>query len=161
MTLKEQVRTTLDGLTPLAHGRQLVEAKEGGQHLAIELAALDRVGCAFDRLQLTSDQLAGAGIDRLKQVADALSQKLTYLLEPISPIEIDAHGCTVQLRSNPPSKDGDATAYYELLVEHTGSISLRRYSRQQKSQRTPIAAEVTRQVLLRLVEDFATAASIA
>jgi hypothetical protein len=64
----------------------------------------------------------------------------------------------VQLRSNPPSKDGDTTAYYELLVEHTGTLSLCRYSRQQKSQRTPVSAEVTREVLLRLVDDFAAAA---
>jgi hypothetical protein len=158
MTLKQQVRTTLDGVTPLAHGRQLVEAKDGDQHLTIDVVALDRLGCAFDRFELTSGKLAGAGIDRLKKVAESLSAKLTYLLEPISPIEIDAQGCTVQLRSNPPSKDGDTTAYYELLVEHTGMLSLRRYSRQQKSQRTPIPAEVTREVLLRLVGDFATAA---
>jgi hypothetical protein len=93
--------------------------------------------------------------DQLKQVAENLSQRLTYLLEPISPIETDAQGCTVQMRSNPPQKDADRTSYYELLVSRSGTLSLCRWTREAKSVRQPVPAQVTREVLLRLADDFA------
>jgi hypothetical protein len=81
------------------------------------------------------------------------------LLEPISPIETDAHGCVVQLRSNPPQKEADRTSYYELLVSRDGWLSLARYSRASGQKREVIPAQVTREVLLRLVGDFAAVAS--
>ena len=84
----------------------------------------------------------------------ALAAKLTYLMEPISPIEIDAHGCLVQLRSNPPQRDDDGRSYYELLVRRGGEITLARYRKENGDARRPIAATVTREVLVRLVGDF-------
>lgn len=159
MNLKEQVRTSLGSVAPFTHGAQLLEATEGGQQLRIELLALDRLACAFDEFALQCDKLRGAKTDRLKKVAEKLSGSLTYLLEPISPIEIDAHGCTVQMRSNPPQKEADRTSYYELLVRDTGTLSLCRFVRPAGQQRARVPAEVTREVLLRLVGDFATATS--
>ena len=159
MNLKEQLRASLDGLAPFPQGTQVLEASEGGRHLSIELVALDRLACAVDRLLLVADALRGAKADRLKQVAERLSASLTYLLEPISPIEIDAHGCTVQMRSNPPQKEADRTTYYELLVQDSGELSLCRYSRSAGQERARIPAEVTREVLLRLAGDFAAAAT--
>ena len=75
-------------------------------------------------------------------------------MEPISPIEIDAQGCVVQLRSNPPQRDDDGRSYYELLVRRGGEIALARYRKENGDARQPIAATVTREVLLRLVGDF-------
>ncbi len=159
MNLKEQLRASLSELAPFSHGTQLLEATEGSRQLRVELSALDRLACALDRLSLIVDALRAARPDRLKQVAQRLSESLTYLLEPISPIELDAHGCTVQMRSNPPQKEADCTTYYELLVQDTGELSLCRYMRPVAQDRTRIPAEITREVLLRLVGDFAAAAS--
>jgi hypothetical protein len=159
MNLKDQARASLAGLAPFAHGTHLLEATDGRQHLRVELLTLDRLACAMDEFVLQSDSLRGAKADRLKRVAEKLSSSLTYLLEPISPIEIDAHGCTVQMRSNPPQKEADRTSYYELLVRDSGELSLCRYLRPAGQDRTRIPAEVTREVLLRLVGDFAAAAS--
>lgn len=158
MNLKDQIRTTLSGLAPFSQGVQVVEATDAGQHLRVELVALDRLACALDEFVLHSDALRGANAERLKKVAEKLSTSLTYLLEPIAPIEIDAHGCTVQMRSNPPQKDASQTSYYELLVRDSGDLSLCRFVRPNGQSRTRIPAEVTREVLLRLVGDFATAA---
>ncbi len=88
-------------------------------------------------------------------MAENLSQRLTYLLEPVSPIETDAEGCTVQLRSNPPQKEADRTSYYELLVSRAGEMSLCRWTRAAKSTRDLVPAQITREVLLRLASDFA------
>ena len=93
--------------------------------------------------------------EQLKKIAEQLSARLTYLLEPISPIETDAQGCVVQMRSNPPHKDADRTSYYELLVSRSGELSLCRYTRPAGAPRQLIAAHVTREVLLRLAADFA------
>ncbi len=84
---------------------------------------------------------------------------MTYLLEPISPIELDSQGCVVQMRSTPPQKDADRTSYYELLVSRSGELSLVRYTRLAGQPREIIPAQVTREVLLRLAGDFALAAS--
>jgi hypothetical protein len=75
-------------------------------------------------------------------------------MEPISPIELDAAACVVQLRSTPPQKDDDGRSYYELMVRRGGEISLRRFRKEPGMSRQPIAANMTREVLLRLVGDF-------
>jgi len=128
------------------------------QHLATELIALDALALSFDHLTLTSGSLATASLDQLKKVSDSLSKRLTYLLEPISPIEVDADQCVVQLRSNPPQRDDNGTRYYELLVRRGGQLSLRRYQKEAGGVRQAIPAHVTREVFLRLADDFSAAA---
>jgi hypothetical protein len=158
MTLKARFANQLTAIGPFASGEHVCEIDEGTQHLECQLTALDSLGCALTRLALRSPALAGQSIEGLKKTAEQLAAKLTYLLEPISPIEIDAAGCVVQLRSNPPQKEADRTSYYELLVSRAGEISLCRYSRVSKQGRDLIAAQLTREVLLRLAGDFSAAA---
>ena len=87
-------------------------------------------------------------------MADALTQRVTYLLEPLTPVEIDRDLAVVQMRSVDPPTDAESTAYYELLVKTGGSLSLRRYRKPRGALREPIEATVTREVLTRLIEDF-------
>jgi hypothetical protein len=159
MSLKEQLQQALAAMPLFASGDESLHASEGSLRLVCRLVELDRLGCSFTRLSLHSDRVAAMSTDALKAVAGQLSSKLTYLLEPISPIETDAHGCVVQLRSNPPQKESEVTSYYELLVSRTGELSLSRYSRAAGQTREVIPAHVTREVLLRLAADFAGAAS--
>jgi hypothetical protein len=157
MNLRTRADAVLNSIASFQDGEWLVECEEAGCALRCRLTALDTLGCAFQSFEVQVDALAAASMDRLKQVADALSRRLTYLLEPISPIEIDAQQCVVQLRSNPPQKDESGTSYYELLVAAGGRLSLSRYSKAPGNPRHPIAAQVTREVFLRLVADFAAA----
>jgi hypothetical protein len=157
-TLKSQAQTALSGLTSFTSGRHILDLSESGQRLTADLVALDGLALAFDHVTLTSAALATAPIEKLKTVADALSKRLTYLLEPISPIEVDADQCVVQLRSNPPQRDDNGTRYYELLVRRGGELSLRRFQKQPGGTREPISAQVTREVFLRLVDDFSVTA---
>ena len=92
--------------------------------------------------------------ERLERMAKALSERLTYLMEPIRPIEIDADACVAQLRSSPPQRDDDGRSYYELTVRRGGEISLCRFRKEPGTPRQNIAANVTREVLLRLADDF-------
>src|SRR5690606_42816 len=129
-------------------------AEHEGQRLVCELAALEQMGCAFTRLTVSSDVLADASPQRLKDLGEVLSKRLHYLLEPISPIEFDAEQCVVQPRYNPPQRDEAGSSYYELLVRRGGDISLCRYLKHKGQPREVAAAQVTREVLLRLVGDF-------
>ena len=109
---------------------------------------------AFQTLRVTTPELANASSDSLERMAKALSERLTYLMEPIRPIEIDADACIAQLRSSPPQSDDDGRSYYELTVRRGGEISLHRFRKEPGTPRQNIAANVTREVLLRLADDF-------
>lgn len=109
---------------------------------------------SFERLRLESSELSAAGTADLERIGKALSERLTYLMEPIAPIEIDSQSCVVQLRSNPPQRDDDGRTYYELLVRRGGEIALVRFRKEDGSARQQVPATVTREVLLRLVGDF-------
>jgi hypothetical protein len=156
-TLKAQAQQALeqvvvDGISP---HRLRCEAE--GARLESEIVAIDTLACSFQFLGVELAALAAAPVDTLKQVADRLSHRLTYLLEPITAVEVDADQCAVQLRSNPPQKDDNATSYYELLVKRGGLISLSRFKKQRGEVRQPVSAHVTREVFLRLVDDFSKA----
>ncbi len=109
---------------------------------------------SFNQLRLATTELASADALELERIGKAVAARLTYLMEPIAPIEIDAAACVVQLRSNPPQRDDDGRSYYELIVRRGGEIALTRYRKESGDARRQIAATVTREVLLRLVSDF-------
>ena len=159
MTLQSQAAAALNSLPFFAQGSHSINCQEAGQQLNCELTAHDTLACAFQRFELESAALAAAGIDRLKVVAESLSKRLTYLLEPISPVEVDAGQCVVQLRSNPPQRDESGTSYYELLVQRGGRLSLARWVKEPGVSRRAVPAQVTREVFLRLIADFSAAAS--
>jgi len=153
-TLKEQTQEALTKLGTFAEPAQTVTATGGDARLTCRLLSLETVGCRFDELTVETAALADATTERLRELSERLSRRISYLLEPISPIETDADGCVVQMRSNPPQRDDDGATYYELLVRRGGSLALSRYRNTPAEGRRRIAAEVTREVLLRLVGDF-------
>ena len=155
MSWKQNLNQQLDASLTAAMPASLVCDTPPGR-LECDLASVDGIGCAFTQLALRADKLAGASVDELKQISEKLSQQINYLLEPISPIEIDSEGATVQMRSNPPQKDDDATTYYELLVRRDG-LTLCRYRRAVGQDREAVPANVTREVLTRLTGDFVAA----
>ncbi len=154
MTLTEQTKTALANHANQA-GPHRLDLDDGGDRLTAELLSIDTLGCEFSHLTLHTPKLAGASADRLQALARSLAQRLTYLLEPITPIETDAEGCTVQMRSHPPQRDDDGASYYELLVRRGGELDLRRWRKAPGGTRTPLTATVTREVFLRLVVDLA------
>ncbi len=157
MSLRIRANAVLSSIAPFHDGQWLVECEEGVHSLRCQLTALDTLGCAFQSFEVENAALAAADMGKLKAIAESLARRLTYLLEPISPVEIDAEQCVVQLRSNPPQKDDNGTSYYELLVAKGGRLSLCRFNKTPGNPRHPVAAQVTREVFLRLVTDFEAA----
>ncbi|MEX2141889.1 MAG: hypothetical protein WD894_21670 [Pirellulales bacterium] len=157
-TLRTETQTALEQLASDQSYPHRLQCETAGQRLQAEIVALDTLACAFNYLGVELDSLATAPVALLKQVADRLSHRLTYLLEPITAVEVDANQCAVQLRSNPPQKDDNGTSYYELLVKRGGLISLSRFKKEPREVRCLVPAHVTREVFLRLVDDFSKAA---
>jgi hypothetical protein len=119
-----------------------------------EVLEINSLSCALRELKLQTDALAGASADDLRRLGDSLSSRLQYLLEPISTLELDRDGFTLQLRSNPPQQDDDARSYYELMVRRNSGIQLCRYRKHPGQPRQRIPLSLTREVFSRLVHDF-------
>jgi hypothetical protein len=124
--------------------------------IACAVLESNALAVSFERLRLKTSELSAAGTADLERIGKALSERLTYLMEPIAPIEIDSQSCIVQLRSSPPHRDDDGRTYYELTVRRGGEIALLRFRKEDGSARQQVTATVTREVLLRLVRDFCT-----
>lgn len=159
MSLRERLDRELNSIAGLpANGSPspIVIQIETGT-ISVEAVSVDRLACAFNRLAFAASALEAADSEQIQRVSQDLAKRLSYLLEPISPIEIDAEACVVQMRSNPPQKDDDGTRFYELVVSR-GELSLCRYAKGPGQPRQIVAAEVTREVLGRIASDFVDAA---
>jgi len=159
MTLKQRVESELAKTTLDPTGAAILNVDHDGQRFACELVAIEPLALSFASFTLSTDSLAGATPEMLHAISERLAARLTYLLEPISPIEIDAEQSVVQMRSMPPQRDEHRTCYYELIVRRGGELSLCRYEAATGQERTAVPAHVTREVLLRLVDDFSQAAA--
>ncbi len=155
MSLLAQARVSLQSAQAPFH----LEIEEAGQKLTCDFAALDSLACALSVFELATSALANKTPQDLKRLGEQLSARLTYLLEPINPIEFDAEQCVVQLRSNPPERDEDRTSYYELVVKRGGSLSLCRFVKRPGSARETVPMHLTREVFLRLIGDFSAVAA--
>jgi len=152
MTIQHQLEQQLSNLG--SGGSAMLAANDGPRQLSCDVVERNSLAVSFNSLRLDTAELASADAPRLERIGKALAARLTYLMEPIAPIEVDAGACTVQLRSSPPQRDDDGRSYYELMVRRGGEITLARYRKENGDARRQIAATVTREVLLRLVGDF-------
>lgn len=145
----------LDG--PTADGAVLTSS-DGGDRLSLRVEHVSKLAATVWELSLATGTLAGASIERVRQLAEQLSDRVNYLLEPITPIESDAEACVVQMRSTRPDKSDDGVAsYYEVLVKTGGSISLRRYEKPRGGMRKPLAMTLTKEVIGKVATDFLAA----
>jgi len=156
MSLRPDIERELKRIQAVT-GRGLLQVQTPTGRIEADLVGVDAIGCAFQTLAYSTDKLAQATLDQLKEISQTLTAKLTYLLEPIGLVEADADRCSVQLRSSPPQKNDDGTSYYELMVRRGGHITLSRYSKQPGQLRQIVPAQVTREVLGRLADDFLAA----
>jgi len=156
MTIRAEIERELSRLQA-ASGRGLLSVDLPSGRLEADLLAVEPIGCTFQTLAYITSRLATASLEELKAISQSLTERLTYLLEPIGLIEADADRCSVQLRSSPPQKGEDATSYYELLIRRGGDISLSRYSKRPGQMREIVPAHITREVLARLSDDFIAA----
>jgi hypothetical protein len=160
MNLSAQLDQELKRLAGFASktARTAALSAADGVDLAIDFTAVDSMSCAFRELRVRVPALAAAGFDALRQWAEALSQRVTYLLENIGPLELDPAAGQVLIRSTTPDQQsgGGGTSFYEVLLSSHGSgqFTLRRYRSQKGGGRDQVDVQVTHEVLRKLVNDL-------
>jgi hypothetical protein len=129
-----------------------------GVTLSVDLIAVESLGVSCEELRLDIPSLGAATLDTLKKWANDLCRRVTYLLENIGPLEFDAQGNQVLIRSAPPDKSGAGTMkYYEVMLSShgTGHFSLRRFQNDSTGAgRVPVSMQVTHEQLSKLVNDL-------
>ncbi|WP_373650286.1 hypothetical protein [Schlesneria sp. DSM 10557] len=129
-----------------------------GLTIAVDLISVESLGVACEELSLTVPALGAATLDTLKKWASDLCRRVTYLLENIGPLEFDAQGQQVMIRSTPPdTTTTSGTRYYEVILslQGGGQFSLRRYHNDGTGNgRTPVPLQITHEQLSKLVNDL-------
>ncbi len=125
--------------------------------LTVSLSAIDTLSCSVRAIEADVPSVATTNPDQLKSWADSLSQRLSYLLEDIGPVEFDPNSGQALLRSTKPSNDGTTKRYYELILSanSSGSFVFQRYeSIAGQHGRQPVDMQLTREVVSRLLNDL-------
>lgn len=117
-----------------AEGARLIELPAADlPALRLELFDLDRFSVNMRRLTVATNTLpppdAAQRSDRLDALANMLINRLSYLEEPLTLVEVDAGDGLAQLRSNPPLREEGQISYWELVIslDPTPALSLARY----------------------------------
>jgi len=134
----------------------------GGVTLSVDLLSVESLGVSCEELRLDIPSLGTSSLDVLKLWGDGLCKRITYLLENIGPLEYDAQGNQVLIRSTPPDQAVPGTTkYYEIqLSSHgAGRFSLRRYRNDASNPgRVPVPIQITHEQLAKLVNDLTATA---
>jgi hypothetical protein len=136
-----------------------MSATDAGVTIALDVLSVEMLGVSCEELRLDVPALTGASINQLKQWAAGLCQRITYLLEPLGPLEFDAQNQQVLIRSQPPdaATSPGQTKYYEVLLSALGGgrFLLRRYQADRGVPgRQPVPIRVTHEQLAKLVNDL-------
>ena len=125
--------------------------------MVVDFTVVDSMSCAFRELRMDVPRLAGTSFSVLKQWADDLSQRITYLLENLGPLEFDPVSQQVLIRSKSPDLRTGGARYFEILLQcqSSGRFFLRRYySDPAQAGRDQVDLQMTHETLLKLVDDL-------
>jgi hypothetical protein len=127
-----------------------------GIDLAVDVTSVDSMSCSCREIRMRVPSLNGAAADVLKKWAQDLCARITYLMEPLGPLEIDSEGRQVLIRSKSPDKRDAATTFYEVLLQSQGAgvFTLRRYRRADAGPREHVELRTTHELLEKLADDL-------
>ena len=115
----------------------------------------DKFSFVLERVELSQPGQQRLSIDKLQHQAEALINKITYLLEPFRLVELDAANLKIQLRSKHPEKQGSKISFYEILLVATPAQTFVRYQYDNHDQvRKPQPFHVTNEILVKLINDM-------
>ncbi len=166
MTFKQTLSDELKQLAGFQSDqpRTVALSTDGGIEIFVDFTAVDSMSCSVREIRLDVPSIDSQDFDTLKAWAERLSDRITYLMENIGPLEFDPDGKKVLIRSTPPDKSDDETRFYEVLLQTnpSGSFSLRRFkSSNGQPGRQPVDIQVTHEVLSKLVSDLVDTAPVA
>jgi hypothetical protein len=129
------------------------------QQTMIELSVLaaEPLAVSLEQIRLVAPHLQQSNLDSLKRWANALCQRVTYLLENLGPLEFDSEGQQVLIRSTAPNRRSGQARYYEILLSTPGpgQFLLRRYEAASAGGgRNWVPIQLTHELLVQLLSDL-------
>ena len=176
MSLQQQVIQRLEQL--VSQGPQSIEAvmpatpdkgyiigvpadEHGRSGVSLNLADYDRYSVTLRHLEVFNQTIGVESVEvenYLRQVATEISQRLTYLEEPLTLVELNMVDNIAQLRSSPPQQQSlNESTYWEVMLYVTPHphARLTRYRWTADShERVAMAYPATFAMLGRLAEDL-------
>jgi len=153
MSLSTKIAAALDENTRALNLPATITVEEARARLTLQLSALDAVGLAIDRLEMAVSPRLNLATEELKRRGQALTARITYLMEPLRVLETEPEG-DLQIRSEVPTHRGRKRGYYEIRLTRDGGMRIERFVFDEDAQkRTPAPCQLTREVLERLVDD--------
>jgi len=153
MNLQAEFSRVLDSLLQAGERQKRVEVTCDADVIKISLVELDSIGCAFTELEYWGTHLESLSPQQLRRLGKRFAEKVNYLMEPIRAIEFDLEESTLQLRSVRPQQHHSGRRYYEILARPS-ALHLCRYEKTAGQKRQRVPAQLTREVLVRLVGDL-------
>ena len=155
MTLSRKIADAVESLPSGGPPPRRVEAEIDRARLALDLTARGPVGLAFDGLDFSSTDRADLSAQALRAWGDRVAARLTYLMEPLVVLEVDAQAGEAELRSQAPTPRGDRRSFYEVRLRREGSLHLRRIACDDATRRRQsVSCQMTLEVLERLADDL-------
>ena len=156
MTLSRKIAAALDENTRAYNPPCSITVDEGPNRITLDLTALDSVGVAFDSLEYAATDRGDWSSQDLNAWGERIARRVTYLMEPLRVLEIDAGGGEVQIRSDAPTPRAETRSYYEVRLNRRGTCRLERYVYDEITrQRSRTGCHLTREVVERLADDLA------
>lgn len=156
-SLVEAIQESIGDVTKTS-GSYLFERTIEGYDFEVAVRDFDKYTFLLDGVTITTKK-ANADVqlkvETLKKQAEQLSQKITYFLENLTLLEVDAAKLQVQMRSESPSVEEELLSYFEVMIHGNSKISLHRYQydrETKKRQQAPFL--VTTEVFERCINDF-------
>jgi len=159
MSLSKKIAAALDENTRAYVLPCTVTVEDSPRRLTLNLTALDTVGLAFSTMEFADTSRTEWSPEALKDWGDRLSKRVTYLMEPLKVLEVNAQGGEVQMRSQSPTPGEDKRAYYEMRLFGQGNLRMERFVFDEMTrQRRQVPCQLTRETLERLADDIAASA---
>lgn len=129
--------------------------EDGPARLTLELNAIEPVGVAFGTLDFAvSDRPELSTVD-LRAWGNRLAARLTYLMEPLVVLEVDAEAGEAELRSQNPTAKDDHRSFTEVRLWKDNSLQMRRLRFDGVTRRrVVVASQMTVEALERLADDL-------
>ncbi len=155
MSLSKRIAAALDENTKVHAPPCLVAVEEGPNRLVVNLTALDTVGVAFESLEFDTTTRPDWPSDALREWGTRLTGRVTYLMEPLKVLEVDAAGGEVNIRSESPTTRDAHRSYYEVRIFKQGTLRIERCTFDDAARRRrTVPCQLTREVFERLADDI-------
>jgi hypothetical protein len=134
-------------------------AAEGAHTLTLDLETASPVGVSCRTLAFRAAREAPLPLDALRAWGDRVAARVTYLMEPLVPVEADALADELLLRSRQPGRRPGRRVYYEARLHAAGTLTLSRVQFDETTrQRQPLPCQFTLETLERLADDLVATA---